>query len=100
FELDDDHPLFRAHRARDLERDLQVHVERVDADVHPARTASIRARARRSAPASPSRIGSAATSFVASAASRGAEASQSSLAMESPVLSAIAITRARGQPGG
>src|SRR5205823_3838723 len=70
FEFHDDHSLLRADRARDLEWDLEVHVQRVDADVHAARTASISARARRSAPAWPSRIGSATGSRVSRAASR------------------------------
>src|SRR6185503_19408786 len=61
-ELDDDDALLGADRARDLEGDLEMDVERVDARTrHAAGTcASTIALAMRPAPAAPSRTGSAA----------------------------------------
>src|SRR5207249_3297176 len=103
-EFDEHHSLLRAHRSRDLEGDLEMDVHGAHGEVHdvlvaaPRPRASMSARARRSAPAAPSRIGSAAGSLVTvdalwiqeRARSGGSELSRS------PVLRAIATTRAGG----
>ena len=83
-------------RARDREGDREVQLDRADARVH--QRASRSARARRSAPAGPSRTGSAAGRPVSDAAFATARAAARS--SSAAVLRAIATTGTRGDPAG
>src|SRR5438874_2552330 len=94
----DEHDLLRCVLCpRYLEGNSEMELDRADGGVH-AGTAPRIASARRSAPATPSRIGSAVGSLVAWVAPPISERACSGLMPI--VLRAIATTRARGYPGG
>src|SRR3989442_9454701 len=96
-ELDEHDLLRRVRRARYRERHSEMELEGPHGDVQ-AGTASRSACAIRSAPAAPSRTGSAAGSPVSIAAVSIIARANSSLTVA--VLSATATTRAGGYPGG